>query len=241
MDSRSAETGANGSRDEPGGSGPCLLGLVALGDSVTVGEGNLLCGTPCRSWALWLAEMLGLPFTGGAVNGAVVGDVLREQLPRVTADYDLGTLFVGVNDVRGMDWDAVAFERDCREVAEGLAARCARLLLVTSPLDLGRPPAGAKVSDLNAAIRRVAAGAGATVCALDDLRGWTLLLPDAVHPTALGQLEIAARAARALGAPVDGRLPDRVLGPRGRASYARSHARMLARDLVRRRVEAARA
>lgn len=230
-----------GSDQDGGDTAARRLGLVALGDSITVGEGNMVCGTPCRSWALWLAEVLDLPFTGRAVNGAVVEDVGREQLPRVTADYDVGTLFVGVNDVRDMQWDAGAFERGYRTVVDGLAARCARLLLITAPLDLGRPPAGAKVADLNAVLRRVADEAGAAVCALDDLRGWTLLLPDVVHPTALGQLEIAARAAAALGVPTDGRLPDRVLGPRGRASYARSHMRMLARDVVRRRMEAARA
>jgi len=231
-------TGPRGDGDDPVAR---RLGLVALGDSITVGEGNLVCGTPCRSWALWLAEVLDLPFTGRAVNGAVVGDVLREQLPRVTSDYDVGTLFVGVNDVRNADWDADPFAAAYRTVAEGLAARCARLLLVTAPLDLGRPPAGAKVVGLNAIVRAVAEETGAAVCALDDLRGWTFLLPDVVHPTALGQLEIAARAARALGGEPDGRLPDRTLGPRGRASYARAHARMYARDVVRRRVVAARA
>lgn len=218
----------------------CRLGLVALGDSITVGEGNLVCGTPCRSWALWLAELLDLPFTGRAVNGAVVEDVVRDQLPRVRADYDLGTLFVGVNDVRGERWDPAAFERAFRTVVDGLAARCSRVLAMTAPLDLGRPPAGAKVAELEAVVRRVAGATGATVCDLSDLRGWTLLLPDALHPTALGQLEIAARAARALGACAEG-LPDRVLGPRGKLSYARSHGRMLGRDVARRRVEAWRA
>jgi lysophospholipase L1-like esterase len=219
--------------------GPGRLGLVALGDSITVGEGNMVCGTPCRSWALWLAELLDLPFTGRAVNGSVVGDVLREQLPRVRAAYDVGCLYVGVNDVRGADWSPASFERDLRGVVEGMGESCARLLMLTAPLDLGRPPAGAKVAELNAATRRAALAAGAAVCSLDDLGGWTYVLPDAVHPTALGQLEIAARAAQALGASA-ARLPDRRLGPRGRASYGRSHLRMLARDVVRRRVEAAR-
>ena len=53
-----------------------------------------------------------------------------------------------------------------------------------------------------AAIRRVAAATDAAVCDLDDLAGRMLLWPDAVHPTAVGQLEIADRAARALGGAV---------------------------------------
>lgn len=225
--------------DAPG-PGTGRIGLVALGDSITVGEGNMVCGIPCRSWALWLAELLDLPFTGRAVNGAVVGDVVREQLPRVRAEYDVGCLYVGVNDVRGTTWNAVEYERELRVVVERLRSSCARLVMLTAPLDLGRPPAGAKVAELNAAIRRVAEAAEAAVCPLDDLGGWTYVLPDVVHPTALGQLEIAARAAHALGATADA-LPDRQLGRRGLASYGRSHLRMLGRDVLRRRIEAARA
>src|SRR4051812_41870038 len=216
------------------------LGLVALGDSITVGEGNMVCGVPCRSWALWLAQALDLPFTSRAVNGVGVGDVLRGQLPLVRERYDIGCLYAGVNDVRLPDWDAASFERDLGATAAGLAGRCARLLLVTIPLDLGRPPAGAKVREANSAIRRVAAAHGAAVAGLEDLAGWTLVLPDVVHPTALGQIEIADRAAAALGAPVrpSASIEAIPLGPRGRAGYARAHAVMLARDLVRRRLEA---
>ncbi|HEX8104441.1 MAG TPA: GDSL-type esterase/lipase family protein [Solirubrobacteraceae bacterium] len=219
------------------------LGLIALGDSITVGEGNMLCGLPARSWALWLAEALDLPFTSRAVNGAVIGDVLRDQLPAVRADYDVGVVYIGVNDVRGTGWDPVTYEAGLRTVAETLRDRAERLLFLTIPLDLGRPRAGAKVAGANDVIRSVARDAGAAVAELADLEGWTLVLPDAVHPTALGQLEIADRAARALGAP---RTPSELaggftLGPRGRASYARTHLRLLARDVLRRRIEAARA
>jgi lysophospholipase L1-like esterase len=224
----------------------CRLGLVALGDSITVGEGNMVCGIPCRSWALWLAQALDLPFTSYAVNGAVVADVLREQLPAVRVDYDVGCVYAGVNDVRQVDWDAQAYERDLESVARGLAERCARVLLLTIPLDLGRPPAGAKVGEADAAIRRVGEATGATVCELTDLAGWPQLRPDTVHPTALGQIEMADRAWAALGGAAPGRRPSElaggiVLGPRGRASYARTHARMLMRDVVRRRLEAIRA
>lgn len=115
--------------------------------------------------------------------------------------------------------------------------------MLTLPLDLGRPPAGSKPVQANAIVRAVAAENNATVVFLDDLGGWVLILPDVVHPTALGQLEIADRAAAALYAPRRpsagvGAIP---LGPRGRASHARTHARLLARDVVRRRVERLRA
>ena len=177
-------------------------GLVALGDSITYGEGGIVLGVDGRSWALWLAQALDLPYTNYARSGAVVRDVLAEQLPRVRRAYDLGVLYAGVNDVRSPGFALEAFTRDIGAAATGLAAHADRCLLLTIPLDLGRPRAGAKVASANAAIRRAADEHGATVVALDDLVGARFLLPDAVHPTALGQLEIADRAARALGAAV---------------------------------------
>ncbi|MDX6719696.1 MAG: hypothetical protein QOJ63_1950, partial [Solirubrobacteraceae bacterium] len=62
------------------------LGLVALGDSITVGEGSMTLGVTPLSWAQWLARALDLPFTSYATNGASAADVLRHQLPRVRAD-----------------------------------------------------------------------------------------------------------------------------------------------------------
>jgi hypothetical protein len=56
------------------------------------------------------------------------------------------------------------------------------------------------VAAANAAIRAGAREVGAVVVGLEDVRGWPALLPDAVHPTALGQVELAERAARALHA-----------------------------------------
>jgi len=81
-------------------------------------------------------------------------------------------------------------------------------------------------------VRRVAERHGAALADLSDFAGWTLVIPDAVHPTALGQLELADRAARALGAPV---LPSALVadrrgpGPRYAAAYARATAAHLAR------------
>jgi len=208
------------------------LGVVALGDSITVGEGSMTLGVTALSWAQWLARALDLPFTSYAFNGATTADVLGEQLLRVRADYDLGALYAGVNDVRNPSFDLAAYERDLDAVAGGLAARAARLLMLTLPHDLGRPTSAPKPVGANAAVRRVAERHGALVADLSDLAGWTLVLPDAVHPTALGQLEIADRAARAVGAP---HLPSALVERHGSAArYAPAHARALARDLVRR-------
>jgi lysophospholipase L1-like esterase len=214
------------------------LGLVALGDSITVGEGSMALGITPLSWAQWLARALDLPYTSYAVNGALASDVLHTQLPRVRADHDIAALYAGVNDVRSPSFDAAAYERDLDATAAGLAERADRLLMLTLPQDLGRPPSGPKPALANGAVRRVAERHGATVADLSDFGGWTLVLPDVVHPTALGQLEIADRAARALGAPL---LPSTLVADRrGRdARYAPAHARALARDLLRRARERA--
>src|SRR6059058_1869545 len=183
---------------------PCRLGVVALGDSITNGGGNMARGVYPRSWAHWLALALELPYTGLAADGATAREVAREQVPRLRDGYDVGALFIGVNDVRSVDWDPEAFAAAHGRALQELAQRSRRALALTIPLDLGRPRAGAKVAAANAIVRRAAREHGALVVDLDDLRPFRDLLPDAVHPHAIGQLAIADRAARALGAP---RLP----------------------------------
>jgi GDSL-like Lipase/Acylhydrolase family len=166
-------------------SGECRLGVLAFGDSITHGGGELQWGVALQSWALWVARGLGLPFTGFAVDGARVGDVVGSQIPACLARspsgarYDLGCLYIGVNDVRMVDWDAAAFEASFRTALEFLRDRCDRVLTMTVPLDLGRPRAGAKVGDLDEVIERVA---GETRALVVD------------HPTAFGQIDIAERA-----------------------------------------------
>ena len=213
-------------------------GLVALGDSITHGHGEPALGVHAQSWALWLAEALELPFTNLAADAALAADVLREQVPRLRGPYDVGCVYAGVNDVRVPAFDASAFERDLRTIAAAVGAASDRLVLCTIPADLGRPRAAPKPRQASAILRRVAADHQAAVVALDDVAGAPWLLPDAVHPTALGQLEIADRAARVLGAP---RLPSATVevhrSRRARARFAARFGVMLASDLRRRAVE----
>jgi lysophospholipase L1-like esterase len=177
------------------------LGVLAFGDSITNGGGELQWGVALQSWALWVARALGLPFTSYAVDGARVDDVVQQQIPafeRLSAHpearYELGCVYIGVNDVRALDWDAARFEHDFGQALGTLRGRCDRLLALTAPLELGRPRAGSRVHELNAAVERVASQTGALVLDLRDLKGRTLVMADHVHPTALGQVAIAERA-----------------------------------------------
>ena len=189
-----------------GDDGKRRLGVLAFGDSITNGGGELQWGVALQSWALWVARGLGLPYTGYAVDGADVHHVVGWQIPAFQsltaypgAAYELGCLYIGVNDVRRPGFDVTAFARDYAVALEFLTARCARTLTMTAPLDLGRPRAAVKVHELNAVIEEVAGRLGVLVV---DLRGFgsrDLVMADHVHPTALGQVAIAERALARLG------------------------------------------
>jgi lysophospholipase L1-like esterase len=221
-----------------------MLGVLAFGDSITNGGGDLQWGVALQSWALWTARALGLPYTPYAVDGASVRGVLEEQIPafeRRAAEpagrYELGCLYIGTNDVRGFDWDPFAYERDLRAGLAFLAARCERTLTATIPLDLGRPRAGAKVQDANTIIERCARETGALVVDLTGFQGRGVLMADHVHPTAFGQIAIAERALAVLerdGMTVQAS-PTQLVNPsestrwrrlRGDATYLYRHAKV---------------
>jgi lysophospholipase L1-like esterase len=234
----------------------CRLGVVALGDSITNGGGDLQWGVALQSWALWTARGLGLPYTPFAEDGARAADVVARQLPALAgrvapgARYDLGCLYIGVNDVRALDWDAGAFARDHAAALAALSDRCDRVLAVTIPRDLGRPIAG-HVDEGNAIVEGQARAAGALLL---DLRGFgarNLVMADHVHPTAFGQIAIAERALGVLAA--DGMAvrvrPSALISYdtsrwgrlRGDAAYAYRHAKVSARAAwIRARVAAGR-
>ena len=216
----------------PGDPG-CRLGVLAFGDSITNAGGELQWGVALQSWALWTARALGMAYTGFAVDGATVSDVLGQQIPafearsvRRDARYDLGCLYIGVNDVRSITWDAAAFARDFEPALRYVAERCDRVLTATAPLRLGRPPAGAKVADLNAIVRETAARVGALVVDLSDFGARNHVMVDLVHPTAFGQIAMAERALAVLAA--DG-LPARA-APAAMISYSPSRWQRLRGD-----------
>jgi lysophospholipase L1-like esterase len=233
----------------PGVDADCRLGVLAFGDSITNGGGELQWGVALQSWALWTARALGLAFTSYATDGARVAEVADDQLAAARersanpdARYDLGYLHIGVNDVRALDWEPVAFAADFRTAIDFLAERCERSVVLTIPIDLGRPrPDAARIEFANATIEAEANRVGATVVDLRGFRGRGVLMPDHVHPTALGQVAIAERVIDAMSAagmrvfvrPSElvhyettswGRL-------RGDATYAYRHAKVSVRTL----------
>jgi len=166
-----------------------------------------------------VARGLGLPYTGFAVDGARAADVVRVQLPAVRDElrYELGCLYIGVNDVRAPDFDPRVFAEAYDAALAFLAERCDRVLAVLIPLDLGRPRARF-VGEANAVISSAAERHGALVL---DLRGFgarNLVMTDHVHPTAFGQVWIAERALDVLGMEVRVR-PSALISPGSRTRW----------------------
>ena len=182
------------------------LGVLAFGDSITNAGGELQWGVALQSWALWTARGLGLPYTGYAVDGARAADVVRDQIPAFTAraadpdgPYDLGCLYIGVNDVGSGDWDAAAVAVDIATALRFLGQRCERVLTVVAPRRLGRiasPPA----PELEAIVRAAADEADALLLDLSDFGARNHVMADWIHPTAFGQVAIARRALAVLAA-----------------------------------------
>ena len=137
---------------------------------------------------------LGLPFTTYAVDGAQVGDVLAAQIPAYglrnaygDAAYEVGCLYIGVNDVRALDWDAGRFEEGFELALGFLSQRCDRVLTATAPLDMGVPRVGARMEELNGAVERVAGRLGALVVDLREFRARNYVMADRVHPPRSGR------------------------------------------------------
>jgi hypothetical protein len=164
--------------------------------------------------------------------------VLRGQVPRLPDGAAVGCLYVGVNDARSPAWDAPAFAAAYDATLAALTASCERVVSATLPLDLGRPRAGG-VAEANAIIENACRARGAACARLEAFGGCRHVMPDHVHPTALGQLAIADAAAAALGP--GSRLPSSLARPADGApadmAFALAHAWHLARDLARRAME----
>jgi hypothetical protein len=99
------------------------------------------------------------------------------------------------------------------------------VLTALLPLDLGRPRC-CHVAAANAIIERAARGA--LVLDRRGLRGRRVLMPDHVHPTALGQIALAERALDVLAA--DG-LPPRVT-PSALVQYQTTRRKRLRSDMT---------
>ena len=183
---------------------PRVSGVLALGDSITNGGGELQWGVALQSWALWVARGLGLPFTTYAVDGARTADVARVQVPAISersarpdARYDLGCLYAG----RQRRARAGLGPGRLRRRLRGRVRRAGGALRARAGGDdPARPGPPARRRRRRAGQR---GDRGAHDALVLDLRGFgarNLVMTDHVHPTAFGQVWIAERALDVLAA-----------------------------------------
>lgn len=164
-------------------------GLVAVGDSIINGFTDSMVGVPALGWPQWLADAMDLSYTRYGLGGADSTKIVNELLPKVRGHYAVGVFDMGTNDAF-QSWDAERFEKNLRRAGDVMTDACERVVVLTVPYS----------AEATAIVRAVAPEYGFVVVDA-EVRGPRLLKPDGIHPTALGQLEIADRAAIALEAP----------------------------------------
>lgn len=164
-------------------------GLVAVGDSITNGKTRSVAGVPGKSWAEWLADSADMSYAQYARGGATSSEIVDELLPGVAGRYEVGVFNMGTNDVlKGVDLDVL--KSNAQKAAAVLISCCDRVFVLNVAIS---PHASAVIED-------VALEYGLTV--IDSrLTGPLVFQADGVHPTSVGQLVIADRAAEVLGVP----------------------------------------
>lgn len=162
-------------------------GIIAIGDSLIRRPFGAMAGVQPRSFPSWLAELRGLPLETLWVPGATLADVRDGLVPRVVGRYHLAIVSVGTANVRGGITER-DFTLALMKIIGELRNRCDRIALVGIPND---PDASRIVED--------AAKVSGAIFIPFDLQGMRELSSDRFHPTTLGHLALADRAARALG------------------------------------------
>jgi lysophospholipase L1-like esterase len=184
---------------------------VALGDSLTAGRGDVGADGRPVGWARRLSEILSdrtgvaCAVTNLAVDGATVRRVLEQQLPQVNGTRpDLVSITVGMNDIRGPQFNPADFRAELGRLFDAVAAMGATILTCTLPdiahvvelpaehVEIARYRLG-EASDI---IRDQSARRGA-VCldtwAMRDLvASPELFTADRLHPNASGHRRLAA-------------------------------------------------
>lgn len=218
------------------------LRVVALGDSISCGEGVGLRVPTSRTWpALLAAALPGATLLPLATAGSKVRDVRAAQLPlAIGAQPHLATVLIGLNDLSRSGFAADRFRDDLLAVVDGLRRTGATVLLgrLHDPARHLTLPAGVRVqvaervAAVNAVVDEAAAGP-VHVVDLDAVpglrlrRAWAV---DRLHPNEAAHGLVARAAADVLrdagceiGVPAAVPLPRRAPSPTAQAWWAGRH------------------
>jgi lysophospholipase L1-like esterase len=188
--------------------------FAALGDSVTVGLGDPLPQGGWRGWAALLAEAMApadsLELGNFARSGALVEDVVSEQLPRALAQRPShASVLVGVNDTLRGDFELAPIAARLEETVVALRRSGAMVLTANLP-DPGRMlkvpeivcrPLARRVQAINAVFDHLAAVHGTVHLdlaghpAVYDPELWGV---DRIHPSERGHRFLAGLFAAGL-------------------------------------------
>lgn len=165
-------------------------GIIAIGDSLVNGRTHDLAGVPGKSWAQWIAEAASIPYEQHAKGGLTSTEIVEQFLPKVTGRYTYGVFGMGTNDALA-GFDAAVFRRNVETTATRMAEVSDQVVMLSVPY----------FAEADVIVRAVASDAGALIVE-GKVCGPKLLQPDGVHPTAIGYLVLADRAAAALNLPL---------------------------------------
>jgi len=185
--------------------------VIALGDSITCGEGVGVKVHLAHTWAAVLAHALGADLELLAQRGARTAQLRAGQLPTaVSRQAPLATVLIGLNDVSRTGWQPRQVAQDLRASVEqlceaGTTVLLARLHDPTIHLPMPkwlREMARARIEVINAEVDvlvddRVLLVDLARVAELRHRSGWAV---DRVHPSVLGHRAIAQSALQVLRA-----------------------------------------
>lgn len=161
--------------------------LLAVGDSITAGHTDSMVRVPGLGFGQWVADSLEFSYTRYARGGYTSAQIVAELLPKAQAHYDIALMSIGTNDViQGLPLDAL-FENVDKALGH-LASHAGKVAVLSVP----------QSSEASANIQAAAARHGAVMVDA-TLHTARLMSSDGIHPTALGQLELADRVAAALG------------------------------------------
>jgi lysophospholipase L1-like esterase len=192
------------------------LGLVALGDSTTVGIGDPVPGAGWRGWSRLLADELAathqLTYANLAVSGATAASVRATQLPTAARlRPQLASVVVGVNDTMRSTWDPARVHDDIVACVGGLANAGALVMtlrfhdhgtVLGLPVMLRRP-LWRRIEVVNAAYDAAHSAYGGirldltSESVVHERTFWSL---DRLHPSELGHRLLAGAFAGALQA-----------------------------------------
>lgn len=186
--------------------------LAVLSDSIGVGVGDPVAGGGWRGFPPLLADALGADLVNTSRNGARLGCLRTDQLPRaMRARPDAAIVFAGMNDTFRSDFDTGRLHHDLDTVVSTLTGSGALVVTVRYhdhgrifrlPGPLYRALAN-RVRDLNAIVDDVTARHGAELVDLGLLPGtyqqaaWSV---DRLHPSESGHRMLAGALAASLAA-----------------------------------------